>query len=370
MSFGLLKHFKEQKKASEEVKQIPYTKHVIIGSDLGAVLKLVELGRNCPEESVRLISHRPINRQILTENCEHSVSQLRSSKAIESIYRKHFNAKILPDLQEPVFYKDGKFHDFGGRARPMELASGEIFFTNKGFHLEIQSLFSAEEWSNLDSIISNALDVRIFESIKKTNPNDLVEKNEWSLSFKDFTTLNCENLYLSTSPKKFLGLLDDKENLSSELIDLCSGVHIQSALSVTFKLNRDFQNARQTLFIPQSMTHEWGHFIVEFEDFDHINKSQHCHVLILIHAEEPQAEELAAKIKLMKRVLERVFPGLEAAIEKEFIRFDEEMFISEVKEEGLMQLNFDYPTLRFTGQIAPVASELASERFLARTLLT
>jgi hypothetical protein len=369
MSFGLLKHFKDLKKTASEVKQIPHTKHVIVGNDLSAVLKLVELRQQHPEESVRLISNRLFNKQSLIEYYEMVVTQLRSPKSIEAIYRKHFNAKLLPDLQAPAFYKDGKFHDFGGRAKPMELSAGEEFFTQKGYRLTLSSLFSEADWENLDTIINEALEVRIFESIKKTDPTDLVEKNEWQLAFKDFTFLNCENLYLSTSPKRFLSLLESKDSMTSELIDLCSAAQIRSALCVSFALNRDFQHARQTLFIPQSMTHEWGHFIVEFEDYNHATKEQLCHVLILIHSEEPQAEDLATKIKLMKRVLERVFPGLEAAINKEFIRFDEEMFINEIKEENLMQVSFDYPSLKFLGQMAPLPDELASERFLARVLL-
>src|SRR5690606_14522652 len=125
----------------------------------------------------------------------------------------------------------------------------------------------------------------------------------------------------------------------------------------------------KTLFIPQSMTHEWGHFIVEFEQFDHSAKIQKCHVLFLIHEEEPQTEDLASKIKLMKRVLDRVFPDIEKHMVKEFIRFDDEMFISDIKEEALEQVGFDYPNLKFLGQTAPVPHEQLNQKYIARTLL-
>ncbi len=369
MTFGLLKHFKEARKGNHEVTLTRHIKHVIVGHDLGAVLKLVELKKNSPDESVKIVTNRPLSRQILIENYQFGVSHLRSSGAVEGTYRKHFNVRLSPQAKSPVFYKDGKFHEFGSRAKPMDLLSGEAFFAEKGYRIELSSLFDEASWENLDAIINEALDVRIFESIEKSTPQDLVEKQEWTLSFKDFTKLTCENLYVSLSPKKFLSYLTHKEALTAELIDVCSGATSQGAISVTWILNKEIHEGDQTLFIPQSMTHEWGHFVVEFEKFDHKLGQGYCHVLFLIHEEEPQSEDLATKIKLMKRVLERVFPNLEKHIEKEYIRFDDEMFIADVKDQTAEQLAFDYPTLIFLGQSTPMPTQHAQEKFLARTLL-
>ncbi len=342
---------------------------MIVGYDLGAVLKLIELKKSFPGEAVKIITNRPLSRQILLENFQYGVSTLRTPEAVEGIYRKHFNARILPESKDPVFYKDGKFHEFGARAKPMNLLAGEEFFSAKGHRLELSSFFDEESWTNLDTIINEALDMRIFESIEKTTPQDLVEKQEWTLAFKDFSRLTCENLYVSLSPKKFLNYLTHKESLTAELIDVCSAATTRGAISVSWILNKEFSQNDQTLFIPQSMTHEWGHFIVEFERFDHKTGKGLCHVLFLIHEEEPQSEDLAGKIKLMKRVLDRVFPDLEKHIEKEFIRFDEEMFIADIKDQTAEQLAFDYPTLKFLGQAAPMPSTYTQEKYLARTLL-
>lgn len=189
------------------------------------------------------------------------------------------------------------------------------------------------------------------------------------MTFKDFSRVTCENLYLSTSPMKFLSYLTDKSSLTPELIDVCTSANIQAAISVTWALNKEIFPEERTLFIPQSMTHEWGHFIVEFEPYSYDQKQQLCHALFIINEEDTQTEDVASKIKLMKRVLDRVFPELESAISKEYIRFDEEMFISEVKDESIEQLGFDYPTLKFLGQMSPMRSELSREKFLARVLL-
>lgn len=370
MSFGLLKHFKDTKSGNVPVIANKHYRHIIVGQDLGAVLKLTELKKNFPDESIRLITSRPLNRQTLVENYDFGVSQLRSPAAVESIYRKFHSAKILPQTKEASFYKDGKFHDFGGRAKSMELLSGEEFFTHKGYKLTLSSLFTEAEWENLDQLLNESQEIRIFEGIEKTTPADLVEKAEWKLSFKDYATLTCENLYVSTSPKKFLGYVQHKEKLTPELIDVCTSVNVQAAISLTWSLDKEVFAEERTLLIPQSMTHEWGHFVVEFESYNYQKKEQLCHVLFLIHEEEPQSEDLAAKIKLMKRVLDRVFPDIEKHIKKEYIRFDEEMFISDVKDSSIEQLSFDYPTLRFLGQTAPVGADFSGEKFLSRTLLS
>ena len=369
MSFGLLKQFKDTKSGTAQNTTTNHYKHVILGQDLGAVLKLVEIRKKSPEDSVRLITSRPINRELLKQNYEFGVSQLRSSVAVENIYKKFHNAKILPQDKEASFYKDGKFHDFGGRAKSMALGEGEDFFINKGYRFELESFFAPDDWENLDTILKDHSEIRIFQSIEKTTPEDLVDIKDWTLTFKDFNKTTCENLYVSLSPKRFLSYVINKESLTPELIDACTSVHSQAAISVTWVLNKEIHPEEKTLFIPQSMTHEWGHFIVEFETYNFQKKEQLCHVLFLIHDEEPQTEDLASKIKLMKRVLDRVFTDIEKHTVKEYIRFDDDMFINGVKDEALEQTSFDYPSLRFLGQASPLSGELSQEKYLARLLL-
>jgi hypothetical protein len=367
MSFGLLKHFKDHKKGFHAGHEAKFVAHVIMGSDLGSVLKLIELRKNYPAESIRLITPRLINKKLLIENYQFGVSQMRSQEAVSEIYKSHFDAKILPQKLLPHFYKDGKFHEFSGRAKSMELLEGEHFFLDKGYRLDISSLFTAEDWENLDTIISQFIDIRIVEGIEKTEVKDLVEKGEWLITFKDFNKISCENLYSSLSPKKFLSFLKNKDQMTPDVIDFCTSTNIQAAISLTWLMKKEYSSEERTLFIPQSMTHEWGHFIVEFENTP---EGQLCHGLFLIHEEEPQTEDLAGKIKLMKRVIERVFPDFESNIYKEYIRFDEEMFISDVKDSLIEQISFDYPTLKFVGQSAHMKPQFSNEKFLSRVLLS
>jgi len=347
MSFGLLKHFKDLKKNDSVLKATVHFEHLILGHDLDSVLKLLELRKTNSEDSIRLISTRPLTRQMLIENYEHLPTLLRSKNRVEEIYRTYFDAKILPHQKAPLFFKEGKFYEFSGRAKSMDLLKGEDYFKEVGHKLEISSLFSSEDWDNLDQILKEHQRISIIESVEKSSPEDLVNKNEWKITFKDFTQLTCENLYIGFSPKKFLSLLSHKESVTKELIDFTSSVSNQAAITVSWILDKEIYPEERTLFIPQSMTHEWGHFIVEFDSYSYTEKTQACHVLFLVHDEEPQTEDLGAKIKLLKRVLDRAFPDIEKHITKEHIRFDDEMFIQNQKTELLEQLFFDYPTLKF-----------------------
>ncbi|MBA2403304.1 MAG: hypothetical protein H0V66_00920, partial [Bdellovibrionales bacterium] len=168
MSFGLLKHFKDHKKGFQAQNAAKFVAHVVLGSDLGSVLKLIELRKSHPSESISLITPRVVNKKLLIENYQYGVSHMRSQAAVAEIYKSHFDAKISAQKLNPQFYKDGKFHEFSGRAKSMDLLTGEHFFLEKGYRLEISSLFTTEDWENLDTIISQHIDIRIVEGIEKT----------------------------------------------------------------------------------------------------------------------------------------------------------------------------------------------------------
>ncbi|HLW56963.1 MAG TPA: hypothetical protein VKY27_06230, partial [Bacteriovoracaceae bacterium] len=63
MSFGLIKRFKDLRKTPEDGVKKTFSRHVIIGHDLGAILKLVELRKDNPAEHVRLISNKPLSQK-------------------------------------------------------------------------------------------------------------------------------------------------------------------------------------------------------------------------------------------------------------------------------------------------------------------
>ena len=95
MSFGLLKQFKDQKKSLHTQNEAKFVAHVVLGSDLGSVLKLIELHKAHPSESIRLITPRIVNKKLLIENYQYGVSQMRSQEAVSEIYKHFYDAKVL-----------------------------------------------------------------------------------------------------------------------------------------------------------------------------------------------------------------------------------------------------------------------------------
>src|SRR5690606_951501 len=120
------------------------------------------------------------------------------------------------------------------RAKSMELIRNESFFSTKGYEYELESFFEPAAWENLDELLKTSQDMRIFESIIKTDPHDLVEKQEWLLTFKDFSEMGAENLYVSHAPHRFLNLIANKNDLDSSLIDFCSATESLAAINVSF----------------------------------------------------------------------------------------------------------------------------------------
>lgn len=365
MSFNL-RAFKDLKKDHKNQNPRRHYRHLILGHDLKAVLQLIELKEKYPEDSIRLISSRLITKNTLIESYENGVSTLRDEETVSAIYKKYYDFKCHRQINEPLFYKDGKFHEFSGRAKPMELRDGEDTFKGLGYRYQISSLFKAENWEKLDEYLSQAQDVKVIDLIQKTNPQDLVEKDEWLLTTKDYNEVTAENLYVTMAPGKFLNLIHDKSSLSTELMDYLSSVNVLQGIQVCWELNKELYNEERTIFIPQSMTHEWGHFIVEFEAFNHATQTQKMHVMFLIHEEEPQAEDLASKIRLMKRVVDRVFSDFEKSIKKEFILYSEEMIQWGQKDNLSEQISFDYPTLKLLGEGGPSSAQYMH---LGRSLL-
>lgn len=365
MSFNL-RAFKDLKKDQKQQNPRQHFRHLILGHDLKAVLQLVELKEKFPDESIRLITPRPLNKSTLIENYENGVTTLRHENTVTEIYKRFFDFKCFKQTYEPLFYKDGKFHEFSGRAKSMELRDGEPFFKSIGYRYQISSLFKSDVWEKLDEILASSQDVKVIDVIQKTDPKDLVDKDEWMLTTKDYFELTAESLYVTLSPHKFLNLIQNKDDLSNELIDYLSSVKVLQGIQVSWDLSKEIYPEERTLFIPQSMTHEWGHFIVEFEAFNHSTRTQKMHVMFLIHEEEPQAEDLAGKIRLMKRVLDRVFSGFEQQIKKEFILFSEEMIQWGQKDNLAEQIAFDYPSLKLMGEGGPSYGEF---NFIGRSIL-
>lgn len=367
MSFGI-KALKRTESGKEgKGGQRHHIPTVILGQDLAAVLKLVELKRELPPEKLRLITPRLITRDWLVETYQNGISTLRDNDVTLQIQAKFPRASSTRVDAEPLFYKEGGWHRFGGRAKPMELAPGESFFQAPRQDLGLAGLFSEADWSELDHILNTYQNVRVLETLEKKDPTDLVNRDEWWMLFRDLGEVTCGELWLSLPSKQVLKASHQGSSLPVEMAHYFAGIKRQAALCLTWQFDKEIYGEARTLFVPQSMTHEWGHFVLDVHGWDAGARTQLVSALILLQEEEPTSEFMADKIKLCKRVLDRAFPDFERHLKHEHIHASEDYFEEVGEGQDAEALLVSQPTLHLLGAYG--TSNLRA-KYLARALLT
>ena len=353
--FGIraLKRIKEETSNKDDRKR--YYSHIVVGDDFLAVSMFLKLTKEFGADKVCLISENLLDKSALLEQWRCSIHTLRSEDGANNLIGMMPQLEITPTKNKVKFYKDTKFHDFGGRAKSMPIGPGEKDFLAPFYKVNYRNLFSDEDWQNLDELILKGQVNKILQSIELTTPEDLVEKTYFKLHTGEHESFECERLHWMINPKKFYKLVKDKETLSNAVSEYCTHLETQTGVVVHFECDREIFNEEGTVFLPQSMTHEWGHFIVDFEKFDPEMNKQNFTGLILLKEEDLTEEELAKKIKLLKRVLERVFPEFIKANYTEHIRFAQDMFIRGMQDSLAANMKQELPGLQFVGVAAPVS---------------
>jgi hypothetical protein len=323
MSFGLkvLKKRHDGLKSESACVHIP---QVVIGYDVAAVLKVLELRKTLAPEQLRLVTPHLITRERLLDSYQHVVSRWRDNAVTLSASAKFPCVKSHRIDHESLFFKEGQWHKFAGRAKPMDLQPGEAFFQAPRQDVPLAGFFAPDDWENLDAILHSYQSVRVLENLTKTTPTDLVSPAEWTMLFHDLGEVTCAELWLSLPARLVLKATHQGQTLPPELAAHLAGVRRQAAVNLHWEFSKEIHPQARTLFVPQSMTHEWGHFIVDVHAWN--GRSQQMDVLILLHEEEPTTEGMADKIKLAKRVLDRAFPGFEKSLTSEHIVASEDFF--------------------------------------------
>lgn len=324
--FGLraFKRLKEESLHNEDLHK--YFTHIVVGNNTLAVLKYLSLVSEYGQENVALITDTPISRETLEHSWRCSIHTIRDEERAKELMGFAPKLELTPVGQETLFYKDTKFHPFGGRAKPIALMAGEDQFQNAYYKAQWKNLFEPEVWEKFDEILAKQ-NYKFLNSIELSEPTDLVKRTQFKLHTGEFECYDCENLHWYMAPKKFVNLVKDKNLLSDDIKAYSSATEELPAVVVYFDCAGMVYDSEGTLFIPQSMTHEWGHFIFDFDKYNPETNSQSVRGLILLQEDEITSEELAKKIKLLKRVLERVLPDFGKISYTEHIRFDETMFI-------------------------------------------
>lgn len=356
--FGL-RALKKEIKENETTLSHKFYKYIVCGENTFGALTFLKLSKKFPGE-VKFITKNPFFKEDMIKEWECTLNSIRSNEVADALISLNPRFEIMKNEKDVLFYKDTKFHKFGGRAKPHELKEGESFFTNSPCAIQMQAMFDPEEFETFDDLVKEDQLHKIISKIEICKPTDLVEKVNFKIQTGESESLTCEKLYFCESPKKFLNLVSNKEDLNDIVYSFAAGITNDQAIAVNFKCNREISKEVGTIILPQSLTHEWGSFILDFEEFDPATNMQSFKALTFIGEDDLQEEDLAKKIRLMKRVIERVFPELSKADVEQSIRFSDEYRVSgtnDTQYDGLQDQN-----VRFLGQGSAIKHE-TSDKF-------
>ena len=360
--FGL-RAFKKLKEDSRKEDTRQYIPFIVCGDNAFAALAYLKLKEEHGPENVKLLCRNPLDKQDIINQWKCSLHYLRDENVARTLTDLNPRLEIFPSESKVKFYKDAKFHEMDGRAKPHEFMEDEDYFKDSYFHIKEENLFSTEEWNELEEILRTGQINKYIGSIEKREPNDLVEKTNFVLKTGEHENFECEKLYWCDSPKAFYKLLKNKKDLSDATSAFCSALEERVGLTVHFEVEKEIYEEHGTVLLPQSVTHEWGYFILDFDKFDPERNVQVFRSMMFIDLDEVNEEELAKKMKLMKRVIGRVFPDFDKVKYTEHIHYNEQLLIKNFKDDLYFENNPEVENLKFIGNGAPVKTE-HSEKFI------
>jgi len=347
--FNLLSLKKEENSTGAE----HYYRHVIIGDDLyslSVVDKLIESG----ETSIAWLSTRELSKQDLRLL---GPSDLRGESNISWFQKRYPEVPLSVDESTPEFYKELKWRPVGGRAKSEPMLWNESFFAEKRAFFNEEDVFpfiASDE--KLALLNEKRLELSLL-TVSKMTPDDLASPAHFCLETTTEDTVRCEKLYWGLTPARFVDYYKELEDLSSEFIEACEQTKTPSALYVSLNFEKVISEKEETLFIPLSYTHEWGHFVGEFYKE---NDKQRAEFVTFLDKNATSEEDISKKIRLLKRNLEKIFPLFKDSQYSEFIKLSDDSFCLNVDDKLIDYSNKVCRNLSFIGRNAPVREVLES----------
>lgn len=341
------------KKIVEIKKEEHRVYHLVLGKDIFAVSIYDDLKNKFGKENVRLLSHGKIQAADLLPKGPTLLRGEANRLALSKVYPE----LSLQDHKTigALFYKDMSWKKFEGRSKSEPLKFDEPFFTTERLDIDYRQLFEEKYFqeSFLENINSE-VDILDIHSINKID-------EIWIVECLNGTTFYTEFLYCGLTPYLFLKHYSDKNALTDTFIEFCEKTITPSVLHMSYLFKGSSEKFKvlsleETLFIPLSYTHEWGHFIGEFS-----KQSTGCSEFSCIYYIDQNTnseEDVTRIIRTLKKNLEKIFKNFFLSSPEEFISFENETMSLNVDDELFsheVNKNPDfYQNLFFIGTNAPL----------------
>ncbi|MBC7539594.1 MAG: hypothetical protein H7281_12290 [Bacteriovorax sp.] len=307
-------------------KENIFAPHLVVGKDIFALSIYKALQEKYGKEQVRLLSEDTILKSDLLPKGPSTVRGESNQKIILELY-----PEAVGEIGAGValFYKDMTWKSFGGRSKPEALKFNEEFFTTTRFNIDAEKIFP--ELTNVEEFLTvlnaEAYQVRL-KSIHRSGEGFKVE-------CLNGTEFECEKLYFGQSPYQYLEFYSNKNELSDLFIEFCESTKTPSALFVKFLFEKPITDIKETLFIPLSYTHEWGHFVGEFNEA--ANGEQEVEFINFLDEDQASEEDISRVIRLLKKNMEKIFDKFSKIKAREYIVLEQEIGCLKIDNDLFMR---------------------------------
>ena len=313
-----------------------YIPYLIIGYDIFSLAVFHHLMKGHGEESIILLSQQNLSQKDFTLK---GPGLLRGKNNIS--YMREYNPHALTDDSSipSIFYKDKAFHSFSDKPHPKDIQAEEVFFTQSRIDVQMDNLFPFKD----DPLFLSSLKRRHIKYRISKIERYIHEESGEEINFRithENGEITCRHLTWGYPPETFLSYCPDKRIQKQQHLPF-SSMYI---LHVEFQLSSSFNDSRETLFFP--LSHHQGYFIGEFKENGFMELAS------FLKKEESFEEDIIKKIKSLKRILEKIYPGFKNAITQERIALNE--WPSFLNQDHLYSKTHSLDYMNFTGMKAPL----------------
>ncbi|EQC45770.1 hypothetical protein M899_1326 [Bacteriovorax sp. BSW11_IV] len=339
---------KKLKKVEANENERFFIRYLVVGNDLFAVETYRSLVAKHGEENVRLLTSVEITKELLRVK---GPSTIRGEQNISYIERNAEELITFKSDKMSRFYKELKFKKFGGRSKSETLLWGEEYYTTPKITIDLEKKFPILSDEELVKEINNKAVKNYIRSVNRVLANDLVDNASYEVECANGKMFACEKLFWSLGPSQFLHFFEAKNKLSDGFIEFCESTQTPSALYIRYIFDKPICEKTYTMFVPLSYTHEWGHFIGDFEEKEGKQTVEFVH---FIDKNNTTDEEISRKIKLLKKNIEKIFPDSKNISSQEFITITDETMSLKIDDTLYETLKGEHTNLTFISFNAPL----------------
>lgn len=348
MSFGITKLKKEVQAPITRI----YKRHMVVGDDLFAMETYRRLLSLHGENEVGLLGFTPTTQ----EECRVKGPSLwRGEDNLMGLRALYPEREFSLDQKPSLFLKEGSLREFGGRAKSEKLLWDEEYFTQPRI-LGVEGLLPEFTQEECDLMATQAFRVKMKE-IEKITPTDLAQAAQWRVVGTDGVFYEAEHLYFAHAPAHFVDLYKNKSELSDELIQCFESTLGPSVLNVVFECERPVTDMAETILLAQSYTHEWGHYVGEFDNVGQSSK-QRAEFLCFIDKNETTEEEISKKIRGLKKAIEKIAPDFAKILTQDFILLKDFSGCLKIDDAAFGTVRNEVENLNFVSVNAPLEQSL------------